>query len=90
MRMFIDANQEDAEFVIALHPDVTGQGLGQRLMQRGIAYARGRGLHQLQGDVMRDNQVMRRLAANLGFVEEALPETPEAVRVRLAIANDDC
>ena len=90
MRMFIDANQEDAEFVIALHPDVTGQGLGQRLMQRGIAYARGRGLHQLQGDVMRDNQVMRRLAANLGFVEEAPPETPDVVRVRLAIANDDC
>ncbi|MGB5096380.1 MAG: GNAT family N-acetyltransferase, partial [Porticoccaceae bacterium] len=90
IRMFIDANQEDAEFVIALHPDVTGQGLGQRLLQRGIAYARNRGLHQLQGDVMRDNQVMRRLAANLGFVEEALPGTPEAVRVRLAIANDDC
>ncbi|MGD9983159.1 MAG: GNAT family N-acetyltransferase, partial [Porticoccaceae bacterium] len=90
MRMFIDANQEDAEFVIALHPDVTGQGLGQRLMQRSIAYARSRGLHQLQGDVMRDNQVMRRLAANLGFVEEAPPETPDVVRVRLAIANDDC
>ena len=90
VRILIDANQERAEFVIALHPDVTGQGLGHRLMQRSIAYARGRGLRQLQGDVMRDNRVMRRLAANLGFVEESPPEAPEIVRVRLAIDNDDC
>ena len=90
VRILIDTNQERAEFVIALHPDVTGQGLGHRLMQRSIAYARGRGLRQLQGDVMRDNRVMRRLAANLGFVEESPPEAPEIVRVRLAIDNDDC
>ncbi|MGE3298010.1 MAG: GNAT family N-acetyltransferase [Porticoccaceae bacterium] len=90
VRMFIDANREGAEFVIALHPDVTGQGLGQRLMQHGIAYARGRGLTELHGDVMRDNRAMRRLAAKLGFVEETSPRIPAAIRVRLAIANDDC
>ncbi len=88
VRMFIDTDQERAEFVIALRPDVAGQGLGHRLMQRGIAYARSRGLTEIHGDVMRDNQVMRRLAANLGFVEEALPQTPGVVRVRLAI--NDC
>jgi acetyltransferase len=59
-------------------------------MQRSIAYARGRGLTEIHGDVMRDNQVMRRLAANLGFVEEAPPQTPGVVRVRLAINADDC
>lgn len=90
VRLLVDADQEAAEFAIALHPDVTGQGLGHRLMQHSIAYARSRGLRELRGDVMRDNGAMRRLAANLGFVEEHPSTAPESVRVRLAIADHGC
>jgi acetyltransferase len=84
-RLLVDPDRERAEFAILLHPGIAGQGLGRRLLERIIAQARERGLTELHGEVARDNAVMRHLAAALGFAETPLPDTPELIRVTLAL-----
>jgi len=85
VRILIGSDQERAEFAILLHPAIAGQGLGRRLLERIIAQARQRGLAELHGEVAPDNRAMRRLAAQLGFVERPEIGTPELIRVTLAL-----
>ncbi len=85
VRILIGSDQERAEFAILLHPAIAGQGLGRRLLERIIAQARQRGLAELHGQVARDNRAMRRLAAQLGFVERPEIGAPELIRVTLAL-----
>ena len=86
VRILVGPDQERAEFSILLHPAITGQGLGRRLLERIIAQARERGLAELYGEVARDNRAMRRLAAQLDFVERPLAGTTELIRVSLPLA----
>ena len=86
-RLLIDPNRERAEFAILLHPAISGQGLGGLLVARLIAQARGQGLAEIHGEVARDNHAMLRLAEKLGFAVQPLPESPELVRVCLALSD---
>jgi acetyltransferase len=50
-----------------------------------IAYARGRGIGELYGLVLADNQAMLGLCRKLGFKTESLPQESSVVRVSLAL-----
>lgn len=66
-RAISDADNIDAEFSVLVRSDQKGLGLGRRLLEKMIAYARQHGLQQLNGITMPGNQGMLTLARKLGF-----------------------
>ncbi|HNL32929.1 MAG TPA: GNAT family N-acetyltransferase, partial [Pseudomonadales bacterium] len=87
VRLMADPDNESAEFAIMLRPELSGQGVGRQLMERLIDHARDRGIGQLYGDVLPQNQSMRRLCAALGFVEARSPLDDQLLRVSLPLRN---
>jgi acetyltransferase len=70
-RLVSDPENEAAEFAILVRSDLKGRGLGFRMMQSLLAYARRRGLRRVYGEVLRENAAMLRMAAELGFAVPA-------------------
>jgi acetyltransferase len=68
-RYYMNPQTRAAEFAVIVSDAYQGKGLGQHLMERLIAVARERGVRQLVGSVLRDNQPMLTLAKELGFGE---------------------
>ena len=85
VRLHADANNERGEFAIIVRHELTGKGLGRKLMEVIIEYARGRGLHTLWGDVLAENRPMLALARRLGFRQTRDAEDPSIVRVTLPL-----
>jgi acetyltransferase len=83
VRLAADPDNEQAEFAVTVRSDKKGHGIGYFLMERIIAYARGRGIRSLRGDVLRENHLMLELCRDLGFALAALPEDAEIVRATL-------
>ncbi|MCB1686208.1 MAG: GNAT family N-acetyltransferase, partial [Pseudomonadales bacterium] len=83
VRIAADPDNEQAEFAVIIRHDVTGLGLGTRLMQQIIAYARSRGIHSLWGITLKDNRAMRGLAKMLQFTEQQDPDDSTLVRMSL-------
>jgi acetyltransferase len=81
-----DPDGERGEYAILVRDDMTRRGLGALLMRRIIAHARARGLGTIYGDVLRENEIMRKLCRKLGFREDDLPDDPGLVRVVLPLA----
>ena len=69
------------EYAIIVRSDRQGTGLGFRMMQEIIAWARGIGVRQVYGDVLAENAPMLAMAAELGFRrgETADPTVVEVV-----------
>ena len=67
--------------------DKKGTGLGYRLMQRLLAYARETGIRQVFADVLRDNHPMRQMAAELGFVTQPAGDTVDTVTLSLDLTR---
>jgi acetyltransferase len=85
VRLHADANYECAEFAILLRSDFKGRGLGWRLMQLIIDYARSEGLRRIEGQVLRENNVMLRMCREFGFRVEADPKEPDICIVTLPL-----
>ena len=85
VRIAADPDNERAEYAIIVRHDFTGLGLGHLLMERIIAYAKGRGIGEIFGDVLRDNTTMLRLCDTLNFTRSVRPEEPDIVRVSLTL-----
>jgi acetyltransferase len=64
---FADPDNRRAEYAIAVRSDWKGRGVGYLLMQSLIAIARDRGIEELFGEVLRENQPMLRMCRELGF-----------------------
>ncbi|HYW77555.1 MAG TPA: bifunctional acetate--CoA ligase family protein/GNAT family N-acetyltransferase [Gammaproteobacteria bacterium] len=67
VRLISDANYEKAEYAITLVDDVAGHGVGRRLMNIIIDYARKIGVREISGDVLETNTPMLGLCKELGF-----------------------
>jgi acetyltransferase len=61
-----------AEFAIVVDPRYQGLGLGYRLLRKVIDYCRDQGAEAVVGQVLWENQRMRRLAEDLGFSSRRL------------------
>jgi acetyltransferase len=83
VRIFADPDNERAEYAIVIRGDMTGLGLGVYMMRQIIEYARGRGIGEIYGDVLRDNHTMLKLCRALGFETLETAADDPAVRVRL-------
>jgi acetyltransferase len=75
--------RERAEYAILVRSDRQGFGLGYAMMQHLIAYARGRGVGEIYGHVLRENSSMLDMAGELGFVRASLEGEPGVLEVVL-------
>ena len=67
VRLHADANYETGEYAVLLRSDLKGRGLGWKLMQLIIEYARSEGLRRIEGQVLTENTAMLRMCRELGF-----------------------
>lgn len=66
-RAISDPDNTDAEFAVLVRSDLKGLGLGRRLLEKLIDYARAHGLSRLTGITMPHNKGMIQLSKKLGF-----------------------
>ncbi|WP_029030076.1 bifunctional acetate--CoA ligase family protein/GNAT family N-acetyltransferase [Salinarimonas rosea] len=83
VRLHADANHESGEYAILLRSDLKGIGLGWRLMQLMIEWAKAEGLAHVEGQVLRENSTMLEMCRQLGFAIRADPDDPDLKVVRL-------
>jgi len=62
-----------------------GLGVGTALLRKIIDYAKDRGIRELFGEVLRENDRMLKLNERMGFTIRRDPDDPSVVRVSLAL-----
>jgi acetyltransferase len=86
VRLALDPERTRGEYAVMVRSDRIGTGLGYRLMNEIIAYARSIGLHAIFGDVLAENKRMLDMCAELGFERTGSPE-PGVIEVTLDLAR---
>ena len=66
VRLAGDAGGTEAEYAIEVRSDLKRHGLGRRLMQEILSYARTHGYARVVGEVLAENAAMLHLARELG------------------------
>ena len=85
-RAISDPDNVEAEFAIIVRSDLKGRGLGHLLLTRLIDYLGSRGTQRMVGQVLRENQAMRKLAADAGFTADAAGSNADSVRLVKVLA----
>lgn len=86
VRLHADANYEKGEYGILVRSDLKGHGIGWKLMQNMIEYARWLGLKVIEGQVLRENRTMLAMCESLGFTVKLDPDDPTLMNVNLPVA----
>jgi acetyltransferase len=81
VRYAADPDMERAEYAITVRSDMKGRGLGYLLMSRMLEVAKARGLSEIFGSVMRENEPMLKMCRELGFAVREYSEDPDIARV---------
>jgi len=84
VRINADPDGDRAEFAITVRDDMAGQGIGTLLMRRILRYAADRGIGEVYGDVLAENERMLTLCRELGFDLRHFARDPGIVRVSRA------
>jgi acetyltransferase len=77
---------QEAEFALLVADPYQRQGIGTELLTRLIQVARCEGIQRLAGEVLSENEGMRRLCRRLGFQLLPSPEDPGLLRATLDLA----
>jgi acetyltransferase len=85
VHLHADANYEAGEYAILLRSDLKGRGLGWKLMEMIIDYARSEGLKRIEGQVLAENVVMLGMCRNLGFEIRSDPQEADIKLVTLRL-----
>lgn len=85
VRLHADSMFESGEYAILLRSDLKGRGLGWKLMQLIIEYARSEGLKGIVGQVLGENRTMLDMCEALGFHIESDPQQKNMRLVRLEL-----
>ena len=86
VRISTDPDGQIAEFWLTVLSGVQRHGLGHLLMSRILAYARHRGIGEIHGKVLNENQGMLALCHDLGFGQTTVAGEPGVVEVRLTLS----
>ena len=87
VRLHADANYEKGEYGILVRSDLKGHGIGWKLMQIMIEYARWLGLKVIEGQVLRENRTMLAMCQSLGFKVKADPDDSTIMNVTLPVGE---
>jgi acetyltransferase len=82
VHFFADPDNRRAEYAIAVRSNWQGRGVGYLLMNRLIDIARQRGIGQLVGEVLRENESMLQMCRELGFTTAMHLDDPALTRVQ--------
>lgn len=85
VRLSADPDKERAEFAIMVRSDMKGAGLGYRLMQQILDYARDTGIRQVFADVLRENHAMRQITDEFGFMAQPSDDGGDTLTVILSL-----
>jgi acetyltransferase len=72
---------------VTIRSDKQGLGLGRVCFERVLDYARTRGIEEVWGSVLAENDGMLGLADKLGFSRRRDPEAPEIVITEKRLAE---
>jgi acetyltransferase len=86
VRLHTDADGQTAEYAILVRSDLKGRGLGWKLMELMIGYARSEGLKRIEGQVLRENSAMLQMCGELGFHIKADPHDAHICVAMLSLA----
>ena len=86
-RISADPDNEFAEYGVMVRSDLKGIGLGYRLMEEIIAYARSRGIQHIFGEVLRENTTMLTMCDELGFDRRVDPDDPRLIQVSIDLTE---
>ena len=86
-RFVADPDYTRGEYAILVRSDLKGRGLGWRLMQHLLDYARAENLEELYGWVLAENTTMLQMCRELGFTNEPEPGDPTTRRVRIRLGD---
>jgi acetyltransferase len=84
-RYITNPDQTSCEFSLAVADDVSGHGIGTRLMLSIIESARDKGLSEIIGLILSNNVNMLKLMGKLGFAISAYPEDPDFKLATMAL-----
>ena len=84
-RLACDVDGGSGEFAVIVQADMKGRGLASHLMHRLIAWARQRGLREIEGQILADNQPMLAFVRHLGFTVRRMVDDPEVMEAKLAL-----
>jgi acetyltransferase len=87
VRLHIDANFEVGEYAVLVRSDLKGQGLGWKLMELIIAYARNEGIKRIEGEVLAENTLMLEMCRQLGFQIKTAAGEPSLRLVKLSMGT---
>lgn len=86
VRLHADANYETGEYAILVRSDLKGKGLGWKLMELIIRYAKAEGLKTIVGEVLTENTTMLAMCERLGFEVKRSEDQNDLMIVRLPLA----
>lgn len=85
--VLLDEREADVILVLncptAVADSMKGTGLGYCLMQQILDYARDSCIHQVFADILRENQTMRKMTKEFGFVIHPANDEVDTVTVIL-------
>jgi acetyltransferase len=84
-RLACDSDGRSGEFAVIVQADMKGRGLASVLMRRLIAWARMRGLTEVVGQILSDNQPMLGFVRHLGFSIHRMADDPEVMEATLVL-----
>ena len=83
-RLISDSDFRSGEYAVLVHDDFQGKGLGYKLVDVLIGVAQDKGLDEIQGTVLAENEQMLRIVRKLGFTVQRDPDE-DTVTVRLSL-----
>ena len=86
VRLHANADYDRGEYAILVRSDLKGQGLGWRLMQLLIEYARAEGIGTIEGQVLSENTSMLTMCRELGFEISRDPDDAALVNAKLMLS----
>ena len=82
-RLIIEPDFRSSQFAVLVHDDFQGKGLGYTLIDMMIGIAQEKGLEEIYGIVLTDNDRMVKVCRKLGFVRTLLPDGISRVTLML-------
>ncbi len=73
-RLIVEPDSGSGQFALSVHDDFQKQGLGEKFLDITIGIAQDKGLQEIYGIVLTENEKMLKLSRKMGFKLERLPD----------------
>jgi acetyltransferase len=85
-RLACEPDGRSGEFAVIVQADMKGRGLASLLVQRLIAWARKRGLTEVVGQILADNQPMLAFIRHMGFTVRRMADDASVMEARFLLS----